>query len=441
MGMCRYLMMPFFLFCADVVAAAGIETIANFPVHKSNLNVFSTPVALRDGHLFTVNIELSGENKLVGLVTVLRHYVRGNDEKYSLFNRMVIEDKTINDPYHTQASVGLDESGYVHVAYNMHNMPWQYKRSASPLSISNMKFYGQKLNVGDRLMVKVANKTNFPSLGSAAIPGNQITYPAFFNDRNNKLYLSYRFALRPDRPFRKRDFAGAIAHYEVSTQEWKNIGGPVAVGSGDHSGGNVVELNPFIYHPNSAVYLPRLFFDTDNTLHVSWFWRLIGAGADVSRLSYAYSKDKRFFYSIKNRLQLPIGLDAARVSKLDARKYSPLSSLVVVDGTPYIGYQRYQGKRFLTWFDSVKGRWVERLSPNGASIFMAGKEGVLYAFATGVKVLKRSPGNSTWKVVAETKNKENFCHPKVINTNNESFIIHATSCTGDKVEIYTMEWN
>lgn len=422
-----------FLNSGIAIAATSFTNIDKFDVHPSNKNVFSTPLAFKDGNLFVVNIESAGSDEKIGLETFIRHYKEREDGAFVLHGKALIEPGTLNDPYHTQPSVGIDENGYVHVAYNMHNMPWQYKVSDLPLSISGFSFLGEKLRKSDRFAVKVLNRTYFPGLGKAKIPGNQITYPAFFNDRYGRLFITYRFAVRPARKFKERDYAGGIARYSAMSKSWEPIGGEVMVESRDMVGDGRRSVHPFAYYSNSAVYLLRLHFDSSNQMHVSWFWRLIGAGADVSRLSYVYSPDHENFYTTDGPVSLPISISDALVFRKSKAVYSPLSSIVTRGENPLITYQKFRGKRYYATFDKEARKWIERRSIFGSAVLAIGRNNDLFAFATGVKVYKQDADK--WREFASSDSQKARCYPKVLFDGNSRFFVHSTDCGGKNVSI------
>ena len=113
------------------------------------------------------------------LHTILRQGTQDESGEWQ-WQTTLIEDRTIYDSWHNAPSVAVDRNGFVHVVYNMHNFPWQYKRSENPHDIDSMLFRGQAVTMAEIERTKFENKTTFPTLGTAEIPGNQITYPAFF---------------------------------------------------------------------------------------------------------------------------------------------------------------------------------------------------------------------------------------------------------------------
>jgi len=237
-----------------------------------------------------------------------------------IWEKHVIENRTLDDRYHTQPSIALDKSGYIHVVYNMHNMPWQYKVSKRPDDISEFEFKGEALTTDQLKKVKYENKTPFPYIETAAIPGTQITYPSFFKDRNNDLYITYRFATKPAQSWKKRGFAGGIAKYDVVNKKWEPIGGKLKINSADALyKDNAVDKSytvyPFAYTDKWSVYLIRLHFDKNNGMHLSWTWREGGAGSDCSHPSYAYAESGSNIFKKTNGVEydLPVSVPGSKI--------------------------------------------------------------------------------------------------------------------------------
>jgi len=131
------------------------------------------------------------------------------------------DTRTLLDPYHTQPSLAFDRNGYLHVAYNMHNLPWQYVVSHQPYDVRQFDFNGQSVTLSQLDALRLSNKTHYPDVGKAQIPGNQITYPAFFKNRAGDLYLTYRYALRPARAWEERARAAGVARYDADNRTWR----------------------------------------------------------------------------------------------------------------------------------------------------------------------------------------------------------------------------
>ena len=107
-------------------------------------------------------------------------------------------------------------------------MPWQYSVSHQPGSVDAFDFRGEALSLNSafRPAVEYLNQTPFPGLGKAAIPGMQITYPTFFADRKGDLWVTYRFALKPNRDWSQRTYGCGIARYDTAPP----VGGRLSAG-------------------------------------------------------------------------------------------------------------------------------------------------------------------------------------------------------------------
>ncbi len=380
-----------------------VSMVGEFKIDDAQVNVFSTPMAYYDGAIYLVNVEPGGAGK-DGLVTVVRKGVPRTGGGWQ-WESHVIEPDTIRDPYHTQASIGIDRHGYIHVAYNMHNMPWQYSVSIRPGDISEFQFRGDRISQDDRDAVR-ANKTPFPSLGSAAIPGNQITYPAFFNDRNGELYVTYRFATRPRLGFADRGFAGGVAKYDVGAKTWRALGGAVTITSDEAvlpDGDENATVRVFAYTDKWSVYLMWLSFDEKNNMHVSWLWREGGAGDRASHPSYAFSSDGgATFRNGRGELyNLPVPVKDADVFAGDSKSEFEHRSMIAVDeeGLPYIYVGDLIKGRMLIHKTPVGGWSVPESLPNGASAVFIDQDGRFWAVANGPTFFVREGAEAAWQRV------------------------------------------
>ncbi len=434
------------LICAYTFAWAGeisIETMLPETVvdPEGDKSVFATAFDYRDGMLFAVHVEPAGASGKPGinLLTVVRKGMRQSDGSWS-WEKKIIENRTILDPWHTQASIALDKQGYIHVAYNMHNMPWQYSVSEKPYDISNFQFRGQPVSLGELETVKFQNKTPFPQIGSAAIPGNQITYPMFFSDRHGDIYLTYRFALKPARPWGKRAFAGAIAKYDVVTQNWRPLGGAFPISTTDAvlaAGSQQATQTPFAFEDSYSVYLATLAFDAENGMHAFWNWRPGGAGMDTINPSYAFSPDgERFFRSNGQAYKMPITYHQADVIVGSNEKfYAPKSVTVLANSNPAVVIQPLSGGRQLVTLDGVNKRWnAPEAMPAAASEIVVDSQGSAWVFATGVRVFMRPANKVEWQEIGQIST--GLCSPKVKYYPPESrFVIHAKTCDGRRATI------
>jgi len=410
-------------------------------------SVYASPFDYYKGEVFTVHVEPSdGSGKDgVNLRTVVRKGTRNANGQW-LWTSSVLESRTIRDEYHTQASIAVDKLGYIHVAYNMHNMPWQYSVSKNPGDISSWDFRGQAITQSDIEKVKFLNQTPFPQLGSAAIPGNQVTYPMFFKDNLGDLYITYRYALKPALTWTQRAFAGGIAKYDTTSRLWKSVGGPLQITGMDAQLApgqlNATQM-PFAFQEGYSVYLITLTFDQSNGMHAFWHWRDDGAGEKVTRPSYAYSPDGSRFYTSKGAsYNLPVNINTAEIVANVApinEYYAPKSAGVLVDGNPAVIFQPASGGRTITDLNKKTGLWsASELTPWGASEIVVDKAGNQWMFATGLQVFKRSTAGGNWVQVGQIGTALGYPKVQYIPTEN-LFVVHAKTSDGGKATMVSFK--
>ena len=195
-------------------------------------------------------------------------------------NTNVIEILRVNmqlNKYHVRPSIVLDKFGYVHVAADMHNQNWVYYRSLAPYEI---------------------RPSNFEMVTP---PGFLVTYPNFFKDKNDDLYITFRHKVKPSpNQFSVGSSAGGIIKYDAVTKTFTMLGGR------DHGlEKTVIWVNmggTGVYNPATGITTPshyqqpniRLFFDNSNRMHM--ICNLInqpttGASDANTHVLYAYSDD------------------------------------------------------------------------------------------------------------------------------------------------------
>ena len=432
------------------VSALEVEEIASFGISSANINVFTSSLAWYKGNIYTVNVEpAEWIDTGINLRTVVRKGKLDSSGKWH-WQTHVLDAGTLDDPYHTQASIAIDKKGYVHVAYNMHNMPWQYSVSKLPGDISRFEFKGDAISFIDRMLVQYFNKTPFPSIGTAAIPGNQITYPAFFYDRQGELYVTYRFATRPKRRFVNRGYAGGVARYDAENRIWESMGGLLQVGREDAAvpGDKYPALvRAFAYTDRWSVYSIHLDFDHNNDMHVSWLWRKGGAGSTTSHPSYAYSRDggEGFLNSNGKPYALPIRVDDADliVEKGAEKRFYP-KTVIESDkaGLPYILIHGVGQVRALIHLDMETGRWSSPEDlPYGASEFLVDEAGMHWAFATGPVILRRKDRASPWKVLYQASGDVKFGYPQVLHIPVEDkMLLYTQNIEAGLAKIYMINY-
>lgn len=328
--------------------------------------------------------------------------------------------------------MAVDKKGYVHVAYNMHNMPWQYKISKKPYNISEMLFVGEAVDSADLFKVKALNKSGFVDSDNKFIRGTQVTYPAFFYDRNNNLYVSYRFAYKPDKKWKYRELSNAIARYDIKEKQWKLLGGAV-----DNKG-----LKIFAKDDKHVAYLPRLHFDYNNYMHVSYMWRKDGPGPDTAFPSYAYSSDGgNSFQDVSGEeLNMPLSVHASRtnVDRGSQRYYAITDITTDDDGIPHIVMHQYKGKYRLMSYDRETQSWRKNDGFPGGAMALKYKNGQFYAFASGPTVyIKDQARNKKWRVISRQKD---YCNPKVLDVPGKNeFYMFAKSSDLKTARVYKLE--
>ena len=429
-------------------AALSARIIADFDVAKSNINMFASPIDYVDGALYTAYVEPpDGISTGVNHRTVVRKGVPKSSGIWK-WDRSVIDTETLDDRYHTQPSIALDKRGYVHVAYNMHNMPWQYAISNKPKDIAEFTFRGERLSTAERVAVKHANRTPFPTLGEAVIPGNQVTYPRFFKDRNNDLYLTYRFATKPKRHFKERGYAGGAARYDVASKTWTSIGAPIEVTAEDAElpdGVSEAQVRPLIFTDKWTVYLIQLVFDKNNTMHLSWMWREGGAGRDTSHPSYAYSDDSGLSFKKSSGVlySLPISQRASDIvwPQRAHKGYAAKNSLAVdSQGRPHVVVHRLGETRKLISLDPASKTWSkpENMPQSAAEIFFD-REDRLWAIATGPVLMRKDKGKDDWITVlnlSDSDNRFGFPTPLYVEEENKLYLHTQSVSSGGRVRIY-----
>jgi hypothetical protein len=409
-----------------------VEVLPDVPVSPQARNLFSTPTGLCGDKLVVASVEERSRfaNRLS---TVVRIGAREQDGSWQ-WQRIVLEERTLPDIWHTQPSVGIDSRRHVHVAYNMHNMPWQYVRSGTPCSIDDFEFRGTAMTDADLHTAFEENRSPWSEVGSAAIPGTQITYPAFFNDRNDDLYITYRFAVRPARPWLERAFGGGIARFDSGSQRWDPVGGDVLLSSRDARASTPdATSHPFAWEPGWTVYLPRLWFDRNNAMYVSWMWRKEQAGMETNQPSFAMRPNPQapFRRADGSSYELPVQLSEAGVIDAfepDHMFHAGTSITTDQRGAPLVVLESANGTpRTLVTHDSRSKRWrVAERTPYGAPWVICEDDGTCWAYATGPRVFRRKTQETRWKLVYE---QDGYCDPKPLHAlgANRRFL-HVTRC-------------
>lgn len=420
-----------------------VKILDTLIVSTSQLMVQQSPIDTQHGYVYTANIEpgLDGDVDGTNLHTVVRQGLQNADGSWR-WAEALIENRTVHNQWHTAPSVVADKDGFIHVAYNMHNNPWQYKRSDLAHDLTEFSFLGQSITQAEIDLSKYQNQTHYPTLGYAEIPGNQITYPAFYKSPNRDIYVTYRFAAKPNRSFAERTMSGGVAAYDTQMKNWRAIGAQVQV----EEGGDYLLNSEATNLPVSiasdtgwTVYHPRLMFGPSGDLHMNWFFRQGIAGAELSRPCYAKSQDNYVFLDAHEALlTLPLtASDCGNVGFPDTQSfYSVGNSTMDSNGNPHMVLSPIDSARKIVSFDTGSEQWVAEESPNGATEIFFDTDDNLWAIASGIRIMVRLNGSDEWNTIY-TDSTSNACFPKVsVNESGDVAFIHTHACDQKSVTIY-----
>lgn len=147
---------------------------------------------------------------------------------------------------HNVSAIGFDRDGVLHVTYNHHTDPLNYRVSVAPIETFNGTLSAE--------MGMVAGQETVES---------EVTYPLFFNDPSGRLYFMFRFQASVD-----GDWIGYV--YDETTG-WGNMPGTVSARIGDGA------TDPF--YPDGAPWFDASF-DLGNPgagfMHLSGHFRATG---------------------------------------------------------------------------------------------------------------------------------------------------------------------
>ena len=416
-------------------ADGAVRVLDSVRVSSASSYTAQTPVAARDGVVYVATMEpgpSGDDSRMAGnLRTVVRKGVETSPGQWS-WTATSIEDRTVADAWHNAPAIGIDEAGYVHVAYNMHNLPWQYAVSTAPGSIDAFEFRGQPVTQAELDRYRLQNRTSFPSLGGGAIPGNQISYPAFQNDRAGRLYATYRFAARPARAWSQRNLSAGVARYDAGSRAWRPLGGVLDLAPGDHDGTVEPADAPraVASSSGSTPYVPRLTFGPDDAPTVSLMWRGGGPGEKINRPCALEGDVAGLDFT---------GLDGA-----------PVTSPAVPDDCPAVasadaGIEYYsigdvaadsaghhhmllspagRGREIHSW---TGDRWTSEPAPGEAVEIFFDPADNLWAVAMGPAVYVRRAGSTEWENVVGHGGRECLPHA-ALDTGGRTAYVFTLGC-------------
>lgn len=389
-----------------------------FPAHEVNLGDFQSPLATCNGNIYFVWVDAQ-----------MRTCIARKSPDGAVTTNIIF-DKTDPDPYHNEASVGVDRDGYIHVVGNMHNSPygrpdgvnlyyehpWQYKVSDRPEDISAFTFVG-----GDP---------------DRTIPGTWITYPFFARDRKGSLYIAFRHRIRFERGWSPGIMAGAVARYDADTRRWQMLGGT------DYEHG----VKTLIWNPGGASayqgYKVRLFFDRLNRMHVGWdvfTTKQNRGGSGATHVLYACSEDGGVSFRKADGqayTQLPITIARGDVVfRSEAGGLYNLTHLgVLPDGQPATSFTS-RGARLSRWLPGEGWSTAGEFPASFPARFVTDDRGVITAVESGA--FHRSfDGGRTWRRYSVETGSANACifdYPYLAQTGQ----LRYQAQSGGTVKVYT----
>lgn len=419
------------LFIARLADGANIELVMPQTTISptGDRAVFATPLDYQSDHLVLAQVEPADANTPNAyLRTVIRLGARNISGGWTWHTR-TIENRTLHDPYHTQPSVAFDRDGHIHVAYNMHHVPWQYAVSSKPYDIDSIEFRGEAVTMAELDTIRLHNKTYFPSPGKAAIPGNQITYPAFVKDRKGDLFTVYRYALRPARDWDYRNYAIGLARYDSEKKTWHSIGGKVKLNPGDvkTNGAAPNTSSPLIFDTRYLPYTVTIAFDAANGMHAIWTWWDRNGGTDGSR---THMPSYRHIANTSAETSSVNWAEAERIPGWrDDVVFNTAKALTVAANGDVLAILEPTGKprQLIRRFHDT-GKWgIPVDMPNSAPKIKVSNDGTEWAFASGLNLFRRSPGGAWSSPIPVGKD---LCDPWPIYVAQENtFFIRAKNCS------------
>lgn len=394
---------------------------------QGDVSVFSTPIDVQNGQVVVALVTEADSNTTPGyLNTVVRKGKQvGGAWQWQI---TTLDNQTLLDPYHAQPSLAFDRNGYIHVAYNMHNLPWQYAISERPYDAGRFIFYGQAVSKREFDALRLENKTHYPGRGQALIPGNQISYPAFFKSRTGELFISYRHATRPARAWEGRALAAGIARFDDDAWTWRSVGGSVALNEGDvvHIGVTTPSSTAIAYDAGYVPYLVTLAFDADNAMHAVWTWwdKASGQSGGINVLPS--------YHKVADPTQLTTVANAAsnRIAGWTAgTTFNTAKSIAIAANGDVLAILEPKGQnRKLIRRNQATGAWSAPAdTPNSASKIMVDRDGTEWLFASGLNLFKRIPGGN-WS--RPFRIGTGLCDPRPVYSKAEhSFYVLAKTCT------------
>lgn len=287
-------------------------------------------------------------------------------------------------------SLGIDRDGYIHMAAGMHNSGWEYYVSKTPRDISEFEKHAWD--------------------SKHTIPGDRISYPRFFTDRQGTLFVTYRTRASA-KGAAPGWTGGAMARYDAESRTWSSLGQKAPR---EDAVTPVIALNrtgrpEMTPDPDKPAwyqaYRSDVFVDDQNRLHyvyVSFGDQAAPEGRNrssgASHLLYAVSENQGQTWkradgsSISNMPMMLEDFDAVVVA--DPGNLLTDASVVVIDGgKPMIAYRRGNEGFFARWDGKA---WNTSPAPDNNIQLWADAKGRLLRSGNDA-IAYSEDGGRTWK--------------------------------------------
>lgn len=259
---------------------------------------------------------------------------------------------------HNGIALGIDGAGTLHMAWDHHNHPLRYVRTAAPGSLD---LTGKQPMTGEL--------------------EERVTYPEFFPLRGGDLLFLYRLGA-------SGNGITILKRWHVGDQRWSTVQPKLIDGQGGRN-----------------AYTNGIAIDAKGTWHLSWCWRETPDVVTNHDICYARSNDegRTWETSAGKRYSLPMTQDSAEVVlPLPQRSglINQTSMAVTPDGLPRIAtYFRPAGapapQYHLVWFDGR--RWLaESLGARKMDFVLEGPGSRSSPFSRPLALVSRS--GRTWVV-------------------------------------------
>jgi len=370
------------------------ETVIEEGLNNANYGIANSPLASFNGNVYLLYVREDPNNNEKYQTIVARSQANG------IWSYSVVDDNTRYDPYHNHPSLAVDSLGFVHIAYNMHNTPWQYKVSKNPEDISEWEFKGQY--AGEQTGGTTANNSdctddcadNWYSTGTASIPGNQITYPYFIADNNGVLYLTFRECIVCSEPIDNHRHRGSgLVKYDVNNKSWSRVGN-----------------THFIADQSYLGQILRLSFDKNNHMYLSWVFGPHYSPssntyyAESKYLGHAISTDNGNSFHTVNGTSYSLPIDYSQYSQildpewsLSAGEYmSGYSEIGALNGFPHISLRPRNINR--AWINYDGNNWTtpSALNNNNAYHFLINYNDKIYSVSSN-RLHRSMDGGNNWE--------------------------------------------